>query len=172
MLWSLFTLHFAHGKTENCPGDANNRECSDRYCINCICVVLISLHFINLIKISSAELLRRALHMQSESFSASAVSVDVNYYFNNKPQPEQCRNANCAVNRFMFIFNRSVSRFKMLSWMLHWADLQKTTLELVWVDGWNAIVWKKGRWHEAREGEAKSYLFIPCARCIATVSTF
>lgn len=58
------------------------RECSDRYCINCICVVL---HFINLIKISPLALDSvRCTCKVSQFFFLLRHVRDVNYYFNNK----------------------------------------------------------------------------------------
>lgn len=113
-LWENFVYTSQDGMPEEAKATAEKkRKCSDRYCINCIRVVLISLHFINLIKIFG-----RSLHAKWVSFCYSRVH-DVNYYFNNNGgavwSKNSIKNANCAVNRFMFIFNRSVSRFKMLS---------------------------------------------------------
>jgi hypothetical protein len=82
-----FRLRCAPMMTETKKKSRQQRKCSDRYCINCICVVLISLHFINLIKISQElwPVAFIACKVSSPSFLLLLRLVHhVNYYFNNK----------------------------------------------------------------------------------------
>lgn len=95
------------------------------------------------------------VRMRGESVLVCLVR-HVNYYFNSNGRSSA--NANCAVNRFVFIFNRSVSRSCRRG--ESWIEQKKTlgTCFVVWADAERCRKLKKVTC-EGRARRTRIYLF-------------